>query len=133
MATVHYVGLNGASWNFHTTQNLLEQFRLVGNTINNGFETVYMSAGYAQWTFAEAVVADGTSLGETRVQATVMPSVSSEGNSSIVGQGNLDLNDEMQIELLKNKKPFSKHNRRVMQEEREDQSSMTSASVQNIG
>ena len=62
-----------------------------------------------------------------------MPPVSSEGNSPIVGQGNLDLNDEMQIESLKNKNPFSKDNQRVMQEEREDQSSMTSASVQKIG
>lgn len=45
-------------------------------------------------------------------------------------KGNLDLNDEMQIESLKNKNPFSKDNQ---QEEREDQSSMTSASVQKIG
>jgi hypothetical protein len=35
--------------------------------INKGIETVYMSAGYVRWTFAETVAADGTSLGETRV------------------------------------------------------------------
>jgi hypothetical protein len=62
-----------------------------------------------------------------------MPPVSSEGNSPIVGRGNLDLNDEMQIESLKNKNHFSKDNQRVMQEEREDQSSMASVSLQKIG
>jgi hypothetical protein len=54
-----------------------------------------MSAGYAWWIYAEAVAADGTGLEEIRVQTTVTPPVSSEGSSPIVGQGNLELNDEM--------------------------------------
>jgi hypothetical protein len=68
---------------------------LIGSAINRGFETVYMSAGYAWWIYAEAVAADGTGLEEIRVQTTVTPPVSSEGSSPIVGQGNLELNDEM--------------------------------------
>lgn len=52
MISVYYISWNGAtevtSWNFHAAQNLLELFRLVGNAINKGFVTVYMSAGYAR-------------------------------------------------------------------------------------
>lgn len=75
---VHYVSWNGAtevaSWNFYGSSNSSSrQFSLVGSAKRSGFETMHMSAGYLAYVFAEAIAVDGRSLGNSSVQATIIP------------------------------------------------------------
>jgi hypothetical protein len=76
-STTYYVSWNGATkvsyWNFYGSQNSLQEFSLIGSAPKSGFETVYKSATHERWTFAEALSANGESLGNSSTQATTTP------------------------------------------------------------
>ena len=78
MTTVAYVSWNGAtevvSWKFHSSTEPSTGFSFIGNTSRIGFETMYVSAGYRPWIFAEAVDIDGRSLGNSSVEKAAAPS-----------------------------------------------------------
>ncbi len=74
-ASIYYVSWNGAtevvSWNFYGAPNRKSKFSLVGSVAKKGFETTFMSTEYMSLTFAEAVAADGRSLGNSSVQRSI--------------------------------------------------------------
>ena len=78
ITTVAYVSWNGAtevvSWNIYSSTEPSRRFLLIGNASRAGFETIYVSAGYRPWIFAEAVDIDGRSLGNSSVEKAVIPS-----------------------------------------------------------
>ena len=78
ITTVAYVSWNGAtevvSWNFYSSTEPSTGFSFIGNASRAGFETMYVSAGYRPWIFAEAVDIDGGSLGNSSVEKAVIPS-----------------------------------------------------------
>jgi hypothetical protein len=48
-------------------------FLLVGSTSKSGFKTVYKSAGFKRWVFAEAIAANGESLGNSSIEEIITP------------------------------------------------------------
>jgi hypothetical protein len=78
--TVHYVSWNGATevakWNFYAStpsNGTLNSVSLLGSSPRTGFETMFMSSGYHGHVFAEAIAADGKSLGNSSIEAVVVP------------------------------------------------------------
>lgn len=71
--TAFYVSWNGATgvvtWNFYVGGERDEprDFTLAGSSHVSGFETVFSQTGYRHKAFAEAVAADGRSLGNSSV------------------------------------------------------------------
>lgn len=75
-----YVSWNGCTeieaWNFYGANDMNAFFEQIGTTKKDGFETVYTSESHYRYTFAEAVAADGTSLRNSSMQMTFVPSSS---------------------------------------------------------
>ncbi|KAF4635237.1 hypothetical protein G7Y89_g2870 [Cudoniella acicularis] len=77
-----YVSWNGAtevqSWNFHIGSSresgAVASFILAGSKRKDGFETNFTLPEYAEWVFAEAVDKSGTSLQNSSVVSTWIPS-----------------------------------------------------------
>ena len=78
ITTIAYVSWNGAtevaSWNFYSSTEPSTGFSFTGNASRAGFETMYVSAGYRLWIFAEAVDVNGRSLGNSSVEKAGSPS-----------------------------------------------------------
>ena len=74
--TTIYVSWNGAtevtSWNFYGS-NQSAELVLLGNAKRSGFETMFMYTGYIACVYGEALAVDGRSLGNSSVQATIVP------------------------------------------------------------
>ena len=77
LTTVMYVSWNGAtdiaSWNFYSQIDAGSIPVLVGNTNKTDFETMYIADGYLDWVSAEALDADGKSLGKSDVIRSKVP------------------------------------------------------------
>ncbi|KAL1968482.1 hypothetical protein VTN77DRAFT_1692 [Rasamsonia byssochlamydoides] len=75
--TVFYVSWNGAtdvaSWNFYARATAGGPPVLIGNAPKTGFETMFVSDGYMNWVSVEALDADGTSLGMSKIHNTTVP------------------------------------------------------------
>jgi hypothetical protein len=71
-ASVHYVSWNGATevktWIFYGSQDKYTGYQLLGEAKKTGFETVFTTDAYSEWTYVEAVAADGTILGRSEVE-----------------------------------------------------------------
>ncbi|RFU33836.1 hypothetical protein B7463_g2515, partial [Scytalidium lignicola] len=78
ITTVFYVSWNGATevteWQFHGNGIGEPEFHLIGSTKKEGFETMYMSAGYQKYVYVEALDVQGISLGRSEVVETIVPS-----------------------------------------------------------
>jgi hypothetical protein len=77
LTTVIHVSWNGAtdiaSWNFFSQLDAGGIPVLVGSTNKTDFETMYIADGYLDWVSAEAVDAQGKSLGRSRAQRSTVP------------------------------------------------------------
>lgn len=77
MTTVIHVSWNGAtdiaSWNFYAKSHAGGSPVLVGSTNKTDFETMYIANGYLDWVTAEALDADGKSLGESKPSRSNVP------------------------------------------------------------
>lgn len=77
LTTVMIVSWNGAtdiaSWNFYSQVDSGGLPVLVGSTNKTDFETMYVADGYLDWVSAEALDADGNSLGKSRVVRSNIP------------------------------------------------------------
>jgi hypothetical protein len=60
-------------WNFYGADDSPTGLSMIGSATKSGFETSYMSPRYIKYTYAEAVSADGKSLGRSDVQETILP------------------------------------------------------------
>lgn len=73
-----YVSWNGATevgwWTFWGANDRSGGFEVIGTTAKQGFETLYTSDTHYAYTFAEAVGKDGSSLGNSTVEETFVPS-----------------------------------------------------------
>lgn len=77
LTTVMFVSWNGAtdiaSWNFYSQIDAGGIPVIVGTTNKTDFETVYVADGYLDWVSAEALDADGNSLGKSKVIRSNVP------------------------------------------------------------
>ena len=75
---VFYVSWNGCteveSWAFYGSNDLNDSFHKIGSTGKIGFETTYTSDTHFVYTFVEAIGMDGSSLRNSSVQQTFVPS-----------------------------------------------------------
>lgn len=73
-----YTSWNGATevatWHYYGAQNIGEEFKYLGDTPKDGFETLWMADGFYRWVMVEAVDSDGTSLRNSSFQPTFTPS-----------------------------------------------------------
>jgi hypothetical protein len=89
ITTVFHVSWNGATevsaWNFYSSTEKGEKhgISLLAHTPKSGFETMAMSLGYHKYVFAEAVAANGTSLGNSSIETTIVPPTSFNDQESI--------------------------------------------------
>ena len=97
--TVYYVSWNGATevaaWDFYgsrTSQELVLQ----GSAVRRGFETSFMSDGYLNRVYAQALDANGNSLGKSLMVDTVAPGMWDEDpqdvhNYPVINEPNPDI------------------------------------------
>lgn len=76
---IFYVSWNGAtevhSWNFYAcNMTVPRDVVYVGSELKRGFETIHTYSQNLEWAFAEAVSADGKSLGNSTCVSTFVPS-----------------------------------------------------------
>jgi len=68
-STAIYASWNGATqianWRFWGSVNRTYHLTKLGPTTKNGFETSFIASKYYQWTYAEALAADGKVLGKS--------------------------------------------------------------------
>lgn len=73
-----YVSWNGCTevmtWTFYGANDYYDTFTKIGGTSKNGFETIYQSETHYIYTFAEAIGYDGSSLRNSSIQQTFVPS-----------------------------------------------------------
>jgi hypothetical protein len=86
--TICWVSWNGATevswWNFYgASKTSSPGLNLVGSAKKSGFETMFTAAGYLRWVIAEAVAANGSILGRSEKQETIVPQ-----GISVAGFGN---------------------------------------------
>jgi hypothetical protein len=78
--TVAYMSWNGAtevhSWNVYTVANDggIKKFELAGHSMKTSFETNVTISGFHAQIFVEAVAANGSSLGNSSIMSTFVPS-----------------------------------------------------------
>ncbi|KAB2573385.1 hypothetical protein DBV05_g7954 [Lasiodiplodia theobromae] len=76
--TVFYVSWNGAttvaSWKFYAAREPAGPWSLVGAANKTGFETRLRAENYTQWSYAEAIDADGVLLRRSAIVSTFVPS-----------------------------------------------------------
>lgn len=114
LTTVMYVSWNGATdiatWNFYSQVDAGGIPVLVGSTNKTDFETMYVADGYLDWVSAEAVDAEGNSLGKSKaIRSNVPP------NWKAAGFLDEELPTPDDPSVLHNKKPAEE-----AQEEAED-------------
>lgn len=75
--TAFYASWNGATevaeWRFYGGNGDSDAFEHVGSASRRGFETQFMVAGWTAYVYAQALAADGTVLGQTALEAVVLP------------------------------------------------------------
>jgi hypothetical protein len=76
--TIIHVSWNGATdvagWNFYAKAYDRGESVLIGHAKKSDFETMYIVDGYMDWITAEAVDAEGKSMGKSLVQRSEIPS-----------------------------------------------------------
>lgn len=76
-STTIYASWNGATqlanWQFWGSVNGTNHFTKLGVATKTGFETTFVTSKYYQWTYAEALAADGNVLGKSLERKTYMP------------------------------------------------------------
>ncbi|KAK2754654.1 hypothetical protein FQN54_006787 [Arachnomyces sp. PD_36] len=77
ISTTVWVSWNGCtdidSWNFYGHSSRSSEPILLGNARKTGFETMFMATGYMGWVTAEALDADGNTIGKSEVEETIAP------------------------------------------------------------
>lgn len=88
-ATHIYVSWNGATtvsmWRVYGTQEIGEEFAVLGNATKSGFETMWVAEEYFAWVMVEAVGADGAGIRNSSFQPTFVPGAQLASSCSSAG------------------------------------------------